>query len=161
MIPVSNQKTKSFNQWVKDKFRLVLDQTTLSFPVSTVADLLCLVKTHNMFVARSDAIALAAKPDKLTKDTKSEDWDPSFLNYLCAIPGQDGDPLKYIIRDNEILDTTRNVDFIDNYIIITPLTGQAFMIDAAGIHTFIVNFITKNDEAKSIIKIFENKRNCP
>ena len=40
-----------------------------------------------------------------------------------------------------------------------PLTGQSFTIDAVEVHTFIVNFITKNDKAKSIIKIFENERN--
>ena len=40
-----------------------------------------------------------------------------------------------------------------------PLTGQAFTIDAAEVHTFIVNFITQNNKAKSIIMIFENKRN--
>ena len=40
-----------------------------------------------------------------------------------------------------------------------PLTGQLFTIDAAEVHTFIVNFITQNNEVESIIKIFENKRN--
>ena len=42
---------------------------------------------------------------------------------------------------------------------IAPLTGQAFTIDAAEVHTFIVNFITQNVKAESIIKIFENERN--
>ena len=42
---------------------------------------------------------------------------------------------------------------------IAPLTGQAFTIDAAEVHTFIVNFITQNYKADSILKIFENKRN--
>ena len=62
-----------------------------------------------MFAARSDAIELAAKPDKFTKDTKWEDWNPSLLNYFRTIPGWDGVPLKYIVRDNELPDTTPNV----------------------------------------------------
>ena len=112
-----------------------------------------------MFVARSDAIASTTKPDKLTKDTKWEDWAPSFLKYLYAIPGGDGVPLKYIVRDNELPDATPNVDFLDDLIMNAPLTGQAFTIDAAEVHTFIVNFITQNYKAESIIKISENERN--
>ena len=40
-----------------------------------------------------------------------------------------------------------------------PLTGQWFTIDAEEVQPFIVKFITQNDEAESIIKIFENERN--
>ena len=40
------------------------------FPVDTTVELLRRVKMHKMFVSRSDAIASATKPDKLTKDTK-------------------------------------------------------------------------------------------
>ena len=78
----------------------------MEFPVDTTAELLRRVKTHNIFVARSDAIALAAKHDKLTKDTKWEDWVPSFLNYLRTIPVRDDVPLKYTVRANELPDPT-------------------------------------------------------
>ena len=131
----------------------------LAFPVNSAVELLRRVKTHEMFVVRSDDIASAAKPDKLTKDTKWEDWAPSFLNYLRSIPGRDGTPLKYIVRDNELPDATPNVDFLDNYIMYAPLPGQALTIDAVEVHTFILNFITQNYESKSIIKIFENESN--
>ena len=71
-----------------------VEPTVIAFPVNSVVELLRRVKTHNIFIACSDAIASAAKPDKLTKDTKWEDWAPSFLNYLRAIPGRDGVPFK-------------------------------------------------------------------
>ena len=156
LMPESKQNIKAFNQWVKDQFRLGVEATTLEFTVNTSAELLHRVKTHKIFVARSYAIALAEKPEKLTRDKKWEDWAPSFLNYLRAIPVQDGVPLKCIVRNNEMPDAIPNVDFLDDYIINAPLTGQAFTIDAAEVHTFIVNFINQNDESKSIIKIFEN-----
>ena len=114
---------------------------------------------HKIFVAGSDAIASAAKLDKLTKDTKWKDLAPSFFNCLRAIPGRDGVPLKDIVRENELPDPTPNADFLDDYIMNAPLTGQDFTIDAAEVHVFIVNFITKNDKAESIIKIFEDERN--
>ena len=144
---------------MKDQFRISVDQTALEFIVNTTVELLCRVKKKNMFVAQSNAIASAAKPDKLTKDTKLEDWAPSFLNYLRAITGRYGVPFRYIVRDNKLPDATPNVDFLNNYIMNAPLTGQAFIIDAAKVHTFIVNFITKNDKSESIIKISENERN--
>ena len=68
----------------------------------TTSELLRFVKTQKMFVARSDAIALAAKANKSTKDTKWEYWSPYFLDYLRAIPGRDVLPLKYIVRANEL-----------------------------------------------------------
>ena len=115
------------------------------------------VNMHKIFVDRLDAIASAAKPKNLTKDTKWEDWATSFLNYLRAIPGRDGAPLKYIVRKNDIPDKRPNVDFLDDYIMNAPLTGKSFTIDASEGHTFIVNFITQNAEDKSIINIFEMK----
>ena len=123
-MPSSKQNIKAFNHWMKDKLSIGVDPTKLEFPVNTVEELLRCVKSHKTFVARSDDIALAAKPDKFTKDTKQEDWAPSFLNYLCAIPGQAGVPLKKIVRDNELPDATLNVDFINDYTMNTPLTGQ-------------------------------------
>ena len=59
LMPASKQKIKAFNQCVKDQFRLGVDPTTLEIPVNTAAELLRCVKTHKIFVARSDAIALA------------------------------------------------------------------------------------------------------
>ena len=153
------QRVKAFNQWSKDQFRLGIDPTTLAFLVNTATELLRCINTHKMFVDRSDAIALAAKTEKLTKDTKWEDWAPSFLKYLRAIPGRDGVPLKYIVRENDLPDKRPNVNFLDDYIMNAPLTGQVFTIDASEVHTFIVNFITQNEKAESIIKIFENEGN--
>ena len=68
-------------------------------------------------------------------------------------------PLKYIVRTNELPDPTPKANFLDDYIMNAPLPGKAITIDDAEVHTFIVNFITQNDEANSIIKNFEDERN--
>ena len=158
LLPASKKNIKAFTQWTKAQFWLGINPTTLAFPVDTTAELLRRFKTHKCFAARSDAIAFAAKPDKLTKDTKWEYWAPYLLNYFRAIPGRDGVPLKYIVRANKLPDTTSNSNFLDDYIMNAPLTEQAFTIDAEEVHTLIVNLITQNDEAESIIKIFEDER---
>ena len=76
-----------------------------------------------------------------------------------AIPGRYSVPLKYIVRENDLPDPTPNANFLEDYIMNAHLTRKAFTINAAEVHTCIVNFITHNDEAGSIIKIFEGKRN--
>ena len=70
LLPGNKQKIKAFIQWTKDQSWLGINPTTLMFPVDTTVELLRRVKMHKMFVSRSDAIASATKPDKLTKDTK-------------------------------------------------------------------------------------------
>ena len=39
-----------------------------------------------------------------------------------------------------------------------PLMGEAFNINAAEVHTFIVNLKAHNEEAESVIKVHEDKR---
>ena len=60
---------------------------------------------------------------------------------MRAIPGRDSVPSKYIIRANDLLDHTPNKDFLDDYVNNTTLMGESFTIDAAEVHTFIVNLI--------------------
>jgi hypothetical protein len=44
---------------------------------------------------------------------------------------------------------TPHADFIDNYVDMAPLNGEAFTIDAADVHTYIVNFVAGNETAEA------------
>jgi hypothetical protein len=96
----------------------------------------------------------AAKPAKFTSETKWADWAPSFMNYLRTIPGRDGVPLRYVCRDNEMLDPTPNTDFINDYVNMAPLEGKAYAIDSADVHTYIVNFVAGNETAEAKIQSY-------
>ena len=67
-----------------------------------MAELLRREKTHQLFVSKSDTICKDEKPVRLTKQLKWNYWAPTFINYVRAIPGRDGVPLKYIIRANDL-----------------------------------------------------------
>ena len=95
---------------------------------------------------------------RLTRQVKWEDWAPNFINYVWAIPGRDGVPLKYIIRANDLPDITPNKDFLDDYVKNATLMGESFTIDAAEVHTFIANLIYQNEKYESVIKVQEEKR---
>ena len=126
---------------MKYQYRLVIDPTGLTFSDTHTAELLRRVKTHQLFVSKTETISKAAKPVRLTKQVKWEDWAPTFINYVRAIPGRDGVPLKYIIRSNDIPDLTPNKDFLDDCVNNATLMGEAFTIDAEEVHKSIVNLI--------------------
>ena len=73
-----------------------------------------------------------AKPENFTDKLKWIEWYPTFINFLRAISGRSGIPLSYICRPvSAIVPTTGYGDFIDEYVDKAPLTGQAYLTDAA------------------------------
>ena len=68
--------------------------------------------------------------------------------------GHDGVPLKYICRENDTPNPAPNADFLDDYINMASLTGEAYVIDSAQVHTFIVNFVSGNETAEAKIQSF-------
>ena len=64
------------------------------------------------------------------------------------LPGRDGVPLKYIFHENDIPNPTTNAGFLYDYINMAPLTGEAYVINSAQVHTIIVNFIPVNKTAE-------------
>ena len=148
LTPEKNNNIKEFTQWVKYQFRLCMDPTKLPFPQDDTAELLRRFKTHKMFVYKSYTISKATKPEILREQVKWEYWEPTFMNYVMEIPGRDGVPLKYIIRDNYFAKLTPNKDFLDNYVDDAILQGESFTIYAAEVHTFIVKLIARNEESE-------------
>jgi hypothetical protein len=159
IAPGQKTKVTSFTLWVKHQYRMGRDPTTLKYPYDKAIMIKQKAATHKLYMIRYEAISAAAKPERLTKDTKWEEWAPSFLNYLRTIPGRDGVPLLYITREQEAPDPTPKTDYLDEYINNAPLTGNAFVSDAAQVHVYLINMIAQNDEAESVIKTFEKERN--
>ncbi|KAI2503244.1 hypothetical protein MHU86_11181 [Fragilaria crotonensis] len=115
----------------------------------------CLIRryhTHEKYKTDSRTLAEAAKPEKFKEATKWEDWKPTFVNNLRAIPGRDGVPLKYICREHGGPVVEENADFLDDYVAMAPLDGDAYAIDTVQVHTFLVNFVAGNDTAEAKIQ---------
>ena len=144
LILAQKNKMKSFTQWLKDRFILSIDPTTLPFPQADTAELLIQSKTHQLFVYKSDTLCKAANAVRLMKQVKWGDWAPTFMNYVRAIPGRDGVPLKNIIRYNDFANLTPNNDFLDECVDNSRLQGESFIIELVEVHTFVVNFISRS-----------------
>ena len=119
-------------------------------------ELMARAETHHQFIKNYETISSAAKPKDFMKDVKWDNWAPTFINYLNAIPGRDGIPLSYIVRENEDPDHTPNTNFLDDYIRTASLTGPSYEIDSTKVHAFIQTRIMGNDEAEATIKPHEN-----
>jgi hypothetical protein len=130
-----------------------------AFPVTDAPNLIRRHKTHAQFVKKASTLSDAAKPEKFKTETKWTDWVPSFMNYLRAIPGRDGIPLEYICRENEAPNPTPNTDFLDDYVNMGPLNGEAFAIDAADVHTYLVNFVAGNETAEAKMQAYDGQNN--
>ena len=148
-------KIKAFCQWAKDQLRTGMDPSSTPFPVDRSRELMARAETHDQFVKNHSSARSATSPKDFDKGIKWEDWSPTFMNYLNSIPGRDGIPLSYIIRDNDAQDHTPNTNFLDDYVMGAPLIGVSYEMDARKVHAFIQARIMGNDEAEAAIKPHE------
>ena len=152
MIPRVKKRIKAFVQWTRDEIRLGRDPSLSAYPVADTATLMRRYNTHAKFIKKSATLSDAAKHVTLTKEVKWTDWVPSFMNYLRTIVGRDGHPIKYVCRSQDAPDPTPNPDFLDDYVAMAPLIGEAFTIDSAEVLTLIVMFIAGNETAEAKIQ---------
>ena len=150
--PRVKKNIKAFIQWSKDEIRLDRNPETTPFPVGQVNDLMKRAKTHASFIDETSTMSESAKPVTFKEEVKWEDWSPAFKNYLRTIPGRNGVPLSYIIRDNEMPDPTPNDNFLDDYVAMAPLQGHAFVLDANKVKTLMLNMIMGNIVAESKVQ---------
>ena len=147
--PGNRQNIQAFVQWSRDMVRTGREPSLIPFPIQDVATLIRNYKSHKAYVDKSKTITEAAKPIKFKETMKWDDWNPTFLNFLKAIPGRNGVPLSYICRENQQpLPHDPNAEYLENYINQAPLHGDAYVTDAAEVHTYLINFMSNNPTAE-------------
>jgi hypothetical protein len=100
---------------------------------------------------QSDTVSKAADPGKF-KDRKWPEWEPAFANYLSTIPGVNGIPLSYVIRETEVIDRTIEYpSFNEKAIACAPLAGPNFQADARKVHQLLKSFL-QTETAEQWIK---------
>ena len=116
-------------------------------------------KTHQNFIDKKDTVSENAKPQKFTEKVKWEEWKPTFINFLRSLPGRHGIPLAYICRDNEAPIVDSGANMLEDYKNRAPLNGEAFGIDAAEVHTYIIKFISGNTVAEARVLQYNELQN--
>ena len=51
------------------------------------------------------------------------------------------------------------LDFLDNYVMRAPLLGEAYQIDTNEVHTYLTNFMARNETAESKMLPYVNESN--
>jgi hypothetical protein len=143
--PATKRSIRAFIQWCKDKYRLNEDPSAMPFPNEDTPLLIQRYNTHKAFVEKSKTISDTATPIQFTHKVKWIDWQPTFINFLRAIPGRNGLPLSYICRPETIIPQNPYTNFIEEYIDKAPLHGNAFVTDSAEVYTYMVKFISHSN----------------
>ena len=91
---------------------------------------------------QSDTVSKAADPGKFKDERKWSTWEPAFENYLSTIPGVNGIPLCYVIRE---LDTPNHAVEFANFnkkaIACAPLIGSIYQADARKVHQLLKSYL--------------------
>ena len=86
-------------------------------------------------------------PKKFTENMEWIDWKETLTNFLKYQPGRNSVTLKYVIKENFAAVVLTNMNFIDNYVYRTLLTG-IFNANAPKVHSYIAQLIYENAVAK-------------
>ena len=107
---------------------------------------------------QSDTVSKAADPGKFKDEKKWPEWEPAFVNYLSTIPGVNGVPLSYVVREIEepVPDATYE-SFNEQAIACSPLQGTVFQADARKVHQLIKSFL-QTETAEQWIKPLARKQ---
>jgi hypothetical protein len=91
---------------------------------------------------QSDTVSKAADPGKFKDERKWPEWEPAFVNYLSTIPGVNGVPLSYVVREVEAaLDDAEYITFNEKAIAKSPLMGPTFQADSRKVHQLLKSYL--------------------
>ena len=125
-----------------DQFKVILDKA------SQRADVRKIEKDQ------SDTVSKAADPGKFKDEGKWPEWEPAFANYLSTIPGVNGIPLSYVIRETEEPDRAiEYLSFNERAIACAPMRGPNFQADARKVHQLLKSFLQSESAEQWIKKV--------
>ena len=145
LSPGHKKNIKAFIRWKRDQIRLGIDPIMVIFLVANSSDFIKRYKHHDAYINKSKTITDTAKPYNFTDKIKRIKWYPTFINFLCAIPGRNIIPLSYICRPvSTNVPTASYGDFIEEYVDRSTLTGKAYLNNDVEVHTYIIKSTSGN-----------------
>ena len=149
---------KALVHWVQDFARVSCTPTVWDLDEPQLKQALRTAESRAKIRAtlKSNDIPKDASPGLLERESKWKEWEDKFVNYLRLHLGASGIPLSYVIRENDLPDsTTVFTDFISETVARAPLNGEHFDADRLTVFNFIVSFTTgqpSGDWVKSTLR---------
>ena len=156
------KKLTGVMHWVQDCFRSSDVPNHNNFDEAALYQALSLAQVRKSDIELVTTNSKAADPGKFKDERKWPEWEKSFTNYLSVIPGVNGIPLSYVVREvEEPDDDTDYPTFNERIIGRAPLAGQYFVADARRVHQLLIGFLQgENTETwiRSIAKFQDGRR---
>src|SRR6056300_1225213 len=149
--PSIRRNVKAFVQWGRDKIWMGRDPSTTPFPVADAIMLTNRMKMHDDYVAQAKLYSEQSKPRPFRNETNWDDWNVTFVAYLRLLPGTNGVPLSYVVREDSAPDPTPHPDYLDMYIQMAPHNGNAYIADSLTVLTLLNGLIIGNEDAEGAV----------
>jgi hypothetical protein len=136
------KKLTGVMHWIQDCHRTsdVLDHNNFNEQVLAEAQSRALVRKSDIDLV--DTNTKAADPGKFKDERKWPEWEKAFANYLSVIPGVNGVPLSYIVREaSEPGHDIEYETFNERMIARAPLVGQYYLADSRRVHNLLTGYV--------------------
>ena len=106
--------------WVQDCFRASDVPDHNNFDEAALYQALSLALVWKSDIELVTTNSKAADPGKFKDERKWPEWEKLFANYLSVIPGVNGIPLSYVVREAEEPTTIRTIQRSLNKLLAEP-----------------------------------------
>ena len=155
---------KSLIHWIMDFYRVsaipsIVGLNEVTFKASLRA---AEVRDGIRKSLKDQSLPSSADPGILKLEKHWKEWEEKFVNYTRFHIGALGVPLSYVIRENDVADTTGlHPDFINKTIACAPLTGEYYDADKVVVFNMLVSFTTgqpSGDWIKTTLRHSDGRR---
>lgn len=138
--------------WIQDCHRTSDVPDHNNFNDQALADAQSRALIRKSDVDLVDTNTKAADPGKFKDERKWPEWEKAFVNYLSVIPGVNGVPLSYVVREvAEPEDDSEYETFSERMIARAPHTGQYYVADTRRVHNLLTGYL-QGEQSESWIR---------
>ena len=156
------KKLTGVMHWVQDCYRAGDTPDHADFTTAAMFEALSLAQVRESDIDLVSTNSKAADPGKFKDERKWPEWEKAFVNYLSVIPGVNGVPLAYVVREVET--PAEDVEYAssnERLIMRAPLEGQYYLADTRRVHNLITGFLQgENTESwiRTIVRHNDGRR---
>jgi hypothetical protein len=136
------KKLTGLLHWIQDCFRTDDTPDHTLFDDDALAEAQSRAHVRKSDLELVDTNAKAADPGKFKDERKWHEWEKAFVNYLSVIPGVNGVPLSYVVR--EVADPDDDIEydtFQERMVARAPHRGPYFIADTRRVHNLVTSYL--------------------
>lgn len=148
--------------WIQDCYRASDAPDHVNFSEAVLYEALSMAQVRKADIDLVSTNTKAADPGKFKDERKWPEWEKAFTNYLSVIPGVNGIPLSYIVRELDVpIPGLVYQTFNERMVNRAPLVGQFFIADTRRVHNLLLGFLQGENTAnwiRNIAKFQDGRR---